>query len=100
MLYPTKILSCNSCSTLKLLKNHTVLSKFKQATNTNVQTLVIVTGHTRSSAYAWKFLNKHVLKPLNAYLATYFTDDCASTELAKIATYKWSAPAQTDWGFF
>ena len=73
----------------------------KHIANTNVRTLVIVTGQPRGSAYAWKSLDTHVLKPLHAHLATYFTDDCVeSTYLAKMATYQWSAPAQKDWGFF
>ena len=73
----------------------------KHVDNADMRTLVVVTGQPRGSAYAWKSLDEHVLKPLNAHLATYFTDDCvASTYLAKMATYQWSAPAQTDWGFF
>ena len=91
----------NKTSMSKQHKKAKIKRPRKHIANTDVRTLVIVTGQPRGSAYAWKSLDEHVLKPLHAHLATYFTDDCvASTYLAKMATYQWLAPAQTDWGFF
>lgn len=61
------------------------------------KTLVILYGQPRGGIYAWKSLQKHVLVPLNAHLATYFTDDCPSTELDTITTYRWLTHAHQDW---
>ena len=62
-----------------------------------VRTLVVLFGQPRGGLTSWKSLHKHVLAPLNAHLATYFTDDCPCTELDAMTTYSWSIQAPQDW---
>lgn len=64
----------------------------------DVKTLVILWGEPRGGELAWKSIHKHLLKPLNAHLATYFTDGYPRTILDDMARYKWVTHAHADWG--
>lgn len=64
--------------------------------------LVILYGQPRGGALAWKSLHRHVLTPLNAHLATYFTpvgNDTRTTLVESMAQYTWrvAEPADGDW---
>jgi len=60
--------------------------------------LVVVVGQPRGGELAWTSLRKHVLEPLHADLATYFTDDWQGTLIQRMSRYRWSVPEPADWG--
>jgi hypothetical protein len=62
------------------------------------RTLLVLYGQPRGGRYAWVSIRKHVLVPLNAHLATFFTDDCPRTILYDMATYRWNTHAHQNWG--
>ena len=70
-----------------------VRHKFDEA-----RTLLVLYGQPRGGEYAWKSIHKHVLAPLNAHLATFFTTDCPHTILSDMAKYHWTTHAHQDWG--
>jgi hypothetical protein len=63
------------------------------------RTLVIVTGQPRGGEAAWRSMQQHLLTPLNADLATYFTDAHAGTLIQGMAKFNWTCPEYDDWSF-
>lgn len=61
--------------------------------------LVVLIGQPRGGNLAWKSLRKHLLRPYNAHLALFFTDESPTdTLLHKMAQYVWTVPEYEDWG--
>ena len=61
------------------------------------RTLVILLGQPRGGQLAWRSLNQNLLRPLNADLATFFTDVWKGNELSNQAKYTWWEPEHKDW---
>ena len=64
------------------------------------KTLVILIGNARGGEIAWKSLQKNVLAPLHADLATLFTPQSQSNYLMNISRYTWTIPEFDDWRTF
>lgn len=69
------------------------------ATPPTSRTLVIVTGQPRGGEAAWRSMQQHLLTPLNADLATYFTDAHGGTFIQRMAKFNWTCPEYDDWSF-
>jgi hypothetical protein len=63
------------------------------------RTLVIVTGQPRGGEATWRSMQQHLLTPLNADLATYFTDKHGGTLIQGMAKFNWTCPEYDDWSF-
>jgi len=63
------------------------------------RTLVIVTGQPRGGEAAWRSMQQHLLTPLNADLAIYFTDKHSGTLIQGMAKFNWMCPEYDDWSF-
>jgi hypothetical protein len=61
---------------------------------------VIVVGQPQGGTLAWKSLDKHLLSPFNAHLATYFTKSSANSILQNMAHFNWIADDNLDLGVY
>jgi hypothetical protein len=62
-----------------------------------LRVLVILVGQPRGGELAYRSMEKFLLAPHNADLATFFTETAPVTYLQKIARYNWVVPEYDDW---
>lgn len=78
-------------------KQHSKLSSHEIRQTSPPRVLVIVVGQPRGGEYAYQSMEKYLLRPHRAHLATFFTSASPATYLQKIARYNWIVPEYHDW---
>ena len=63
---------------------------------TPARALVIVVGQLRGGEAAWRSMQRHLLTPLNADLATFFSDATGGTLIQGMAKFNWTCPGDND----
>ena len=59
---------------------------------------MVLIGQARGGELTWKSIQKHLLIPLKAHLALFFTDAQKPTILDQMAQFNWRVPEYADWG--
>jgi len=62
-----------------------------------LRVLVVLVGQPRGGELAYRSMEKYLLGPHNADLATFFTETAPMTYLQKIARFNWVVPEYDDW---